>query len=96
MIAQRVQIQEVRDVNILHAERIGFAVIVLVAGGIVINFNPLNLKLEQKMHLRINHHSTHICIQRAHLESYVPVLYPSVKFSVAVDVVDRRHVVGYQ
>lgn len=43
MIAQRVQVQEVGHVNVLHTVRVRFAVVVLVTRRIVVNFDPLNL-----------------------------------------------------
>lgn len=43
MISQRMQIEEIRNVYVLHAKRIQISIVRFAASGVVVYFNSLNL-----------------------------------------------------
>lgn len=44
MVAERVEIEKIRNVNVLHAELIGFATIVSTARLVIVDFDSLNFE----------------------------------------------------
>ena len=58
MVTQRVKIEEIRNVNVLHAELIRLATVVNTARLIVINLDPLHFKAN----VSVLHATIKLCI----------------------------------